>query len=161
MKNRILCFSQNRFMGLIIPGTSAIIIGGMIYLLFHSSEKVFFSWIRSSWLDNFLTLTRNTSLGITPQLPSWIVYSLPDGLWAFSYALFITGIWWKSGSWLKYPWIATIPLLVIGSELLQYTGSIPGTFCFQDLTFEILGIITGIGLAIKTTKYHNHETTFQ
>jgi hypothetical protein len=161
MKKKSLYFSQNRYAGLIIPGTSAIFLGGMIYLLFHSSEHVFFSWIRSSGLDNWLNLTRNRSLGIGQHLPLWILYSLPDGLWAFSYALFIAGIWWKSGSWLKYFWITTIPALIIGCELLQYNGIIPGTFCLQDLTFEMLGIIAGIALAIKTTKFHNHETKFQ
>ena len=160
MKKNSLYFSQNRYARLIIPGTSAIFLGGMIYLLFHSSESLFFSGIRSSGLDNWLTFTRNSSLGLSPYLPSWGVYSLPDGLWAFSYSLFMTGIWWNSGSRLKYLWIATIPLLVLGSELLQLNSIIPGTFCVQDLILEILGITTGMTFAIKTPKPHNHETSF-
>jgi hypothetical protein len=161
MKKKTLYFSQNKYTGLIIPSASAIFLGGMIYILFHSSEPFFFSWIRSSGLNNWLNLARSRSLVISGHLPLWILYSLPDGLWAFAYALLIAGIWWRSSSWLKYFWMSTIPLLVIGSELLQYVEIIPGTFCLQDLTFEILGIIAGIGLAIKTTKYHNHETSFQ
>ena len=161
MKKKPLCFSENKYTGLIIPGISAIFLGGMIYLLFHSSERVFFSWLRFLGLNNWIYFARNRSLVISQHLPLWILYSLPDGLWAFSYALFIAGIWWRSVSWLKYIWMATIPLLVIGSELLQYYAIIPGTFSLLDLAFEILGIIAGISLAIITTKQYNHETYFQ
>ena len=136
---------------------SALILGGAIYVLFYTSQPVFFSWIRAAGLNNWLILTRQYSLTASSTLPQWIVYSLPDGLWAFAYALLITGIWIRSNSGLKYFWMSTIPVLIIGLELLQYTGLVKGTFSFQDIAFEITGLLTGIFTGIKITKSHPHE----
>jgi hypothetical protein len=82
---------------------------------------------------------------------------LPDGLWAFAYAVLITGIWIRNNSGLKYFWMSTIPVLVIGLELLQYTGMVKGTFSFQDIAFEISGLLFGIYTGIKITKSHHHK----
>jgi hypothetical protein len=79
-----------------------------------------------------------------PILPKWIVYSLPNGLWAFAYALLITGIWSDSKSCVKYFWMGSIPVLVLGFEILQYPGIIRGTFSMQDIALGIAGITVGI-----------------
>jgi hypothetical protein len=130
----------------------ALLAGGIIYILFRTSEPVFFNWIRAAGLDNWLSFARNSSLSLTPNLPGWIVYSLPNGLWAFSYALLIIAIWSDSKSWLKYFWMASIPLLVLGYEILQYPKIIPGTFCIQDLILGIAGLTIGIIVGIKIIK---------
>jgi hypothetical protein len=84
-----------------------------------------------------------------------------NGLWAFAYALLITGIWSGSESWLKYFWMASIPVLVFGYEILQYFGTIPGTFCIQDLALGFGGLILGIIAGIKIPKSNNHENAFE
>jgi len=137
----------------------ALLMGGVIYILFRASEPVFFNWIRAVGLEDWLNFARDKSLSSSLHLPAWIVFSLPNGLWAFGYAFLITGIWWGSGSWLKYFWMASIPLLVLGYEILQYAGIMPGTFCMQDIALGILGMTAGIIAGIKTTKFHNHEKT--
>jgi hypothetical protein len=53
--------------------------------------------------------------------------------------------------------MSTIPILVIGFELLQYTGLVKGTFSFQDIAFEISGLLLGIYAGIIITKSHPHE----
>jgi hypothetical protein len=137
----------------------ALFLGGVIYILFRASEPVFFNWIRAIGLDSWLHLARGKSLSSSLHLPAWIVFSLPNGLWAFAYAFLISGTWWGIRSWLKYFWMASIPLLVLGYEIFQYAGIIPGTFCMQDIALGILGMTAGIIAGIKTTKLHYHEKT--
>jgi hypothetical protein len=139
----------------------ALSLGGIIYILFRTSEPVFFNWIRSAGLESWLNFVRNSSLSLNRLLPGWIVYSLPNGLWSFAYALLITGIWAESKSRLKYFWMATIPVLVIGFEILQGAGMIPGTFCLQDIAFGTAGIISGVLSGSILTKLNNHETAFE
>ncbi|MCF6357636.1 MAG: hypothetical protein L3J54_07500, partial [Draconibacterium sp.] len=79
------------------------------------------------------------------------------GLWAFAYSMLIVGIWSGSKSKIKYFWLATIPVLVLGFETLQYFEIIRGTFSIQDIAFGITGIIIGIIVGNKITKIKNHE----
>lgn len=135
----------------------AVLLGGIIYILFRPSEPVFFSWISAFGFDSLLLTVRQYSHYQNLLLPEWIVFSLPNGLWAFAYSLLIMGIWWGSKSVLRYFWIASVPLLVLGFEILQYVGIIHGTFCLEDIAFGVAGIITGIIFGIKITKQINHE----
>jgi len=56
-------------------------------------------------------------------LPEGIVFSLPNGLWAFSYAMLIAGIWSGRKSWLRTFWMASILVLVLGVFILLALGS--------------------------------------
>jgi len=152
--NSLSTFSFNWFY--IIISALALFTGGMIYILFRSSEIVFFSWIRAIGFENWFNLARNSSLTSSPEVPEWIVYSLPNGLWAFAYALLITIIWSGSKTWLRYLWLASIPLLVLGYEILQYSNIIPGTFCIQDIALGIAGLTIGITVGTKIIKTKKH-----
>lgn len=162
MKKKPLYLSAkhiNRFY--IYVSVLALSLGGIIYILFRTSEPVFFSWIRAFGLDNWLNFARHKTLSSGFHLSAWIVFSLPNGLWAFAYAFLITGIWWGIRSWLKYFWMASIPLLVLGWEILQYAGIMPGTFCMQDIALGIAGLTIGILAGIFTIKPKNHEIAFE
>jgi hypothetical protein len=159
---RIFYSSRNQTIWLnILLCLVALLSGGIIYVLFRSSEPVFFSWIRSAGLESWLSFVRNSSLSLNRFLPEWVIYSLPNGLWAFAYAMLITGIWAESKSRLKYFWMASIPVLVIGFEILQGTGIIPGTFCLYDIAFGTAGIISGVLSGTIITKLYKHETAFE
>jgi hypothetical protein len=129
-----------------------ITLGGVIYILLRPAESIFFNWIRTIGLGNELTKLRELQFFITSVIPEWIIYSLPNGLWAFSYAAIITHIWWRSQSILKFFWIASIPILILGYEMLQLTAILSGTFCLQDLLFGLTGIVSGIYIGIITSK---------
>jgi hypothetical protein len=122
----------------------SVIAGGMLYVSFRPAVPVFFRWIRLMGLGDNLTDFREQSLTWVHVLPSWFIYSLPNGLWAFSYTLIVIVIWSGSKSWLRYIWYASVPLLVFGFELLQLTGIIRGTFCLWDLTLGAGGILMGM-----------------
>ncbi len=134
----------------------ALFFGGLIYILFRTSDFIFFNWIRAAGLGKWFNLARSYSLSSSP-LPDWLIFSLPDGLFAFAYALLITGIWAGSKSWLRYFWMASIPVFILGYELMQYAGIVKGTFCIQDLVMETTGLFTGIIIGLKITKLYNHE----
>jgi len=158
MKMNFLYLSGNKYYRLcILLCAFAIFLGGIIYILFRPAEAIFFNWIHPVGLDNWFNIARHKSLSLNLYLPEWIVFSLPNGLWAFAYALLITCIWSGSKTFSRYFWMASIPLLVLGFEILQYARVIPGTFCMRDITLGLVGLITGIQVGIKTNKFKNHE----
>lgn len=139
----------SRHLGLSISG---VLLGGAIYFLFRSTElSIFSEWIPSAILET-LRAVRDFSLEYTSLIPLWVVYSLPGGLWAFSYAILITGIWAGSSSPVKYFWLVFVPVVVAGSEVLQWSGFLPGTFCRQDLVLGVAGLVAGIAAGRALTK---------
>lgn len=132
-----------------------LLLGGLIYILGRSSNLVFFHWLKVAGFGHYFKSMSQNSLH--PDLPKWLVFSFPNGLWAFAYALLITGIWFYSRSRLRYFWMSSIPALIIGFEVLQYTGLIPGIFSFQDVIFGIAGLLIGITVGIKTIKPKENE----
>jgi len=135
----------------------AVFTGGMIYVLCRPLDYSFFQWIRSMGFDGALYFLRVHILPIGRQLPEWIIFSLPDGLWAFAYTLLILTIWAGSHSILKYVWYATIPILVMGFELLQGTGIAGGTFCTNDIILDTSGLLAGLVTAALTLNKSYYE----
>lgn len=126
----------------------AIATGGMIYLWLRPGSIRFFSWMEWAGFSELVEALRKP----VPQPPEimadWMVYSLPNGLWAFSYALIIGRLWWGRKASMRYFWLSSIPLVGMGYELLQYLGAIPGTFCYQDLLMCATGVGMGFSLSI-------------
>ena len=158
MKRKVFHFSTNySHISTIILSVLALSLGGIIYISLRPSEHVFFGWISAVGLDSWLNLARHNSLSLDLLLPEWFVYSLPNGLWAFAYALLITVIWSGSRTWLRYFWMASIPVLVLGYEVLQYAMIIPGTFCIKDIALGIAGLSLGIFVGYKLSESNNYE----
>jgi len=139
----------------------ALLLGGSIYIFLRPSEHVFDRWIAAIGLDNWFDPARQGALTPALHLPQWIVFPLPNGFWAFAYALIITSIWSGSKSWFRYLWMASIPLLVLGFEALHYTGIIRGTFCIQDIAMDVAGLTLGIAIGLTINKPNNHEKVFE
>jgi hypothetical protein len=134
----------------------SVLAGGSIYLFFRSGQLVFHGWLHAIGLDLNSTLAVPSPF-VSRYIPGWIIFSLPGGLWAFAYTLIITVIWNESHSRLKYFWMISIPLLVLGSELLQWAGILRGTFCISDLVLGLTGIILGLLTGLKMNKKNHHE----
>lgn len=131
----------------------AILAGGFIYVLFRPVEPIFFNWLGAIGFENWLGTIREKSLSINQSMPAWMVYSLPNGLWAFAYTILILAIWKGSHSPVKYVWFLSIPVLILGFELLQFTGDLPGTFCVYDLLWGATGITLGIFTVYRNPNY--------
>lgn len=144
----------------ILVAGAAVVAGGFLYIIIRPAESIFFSWIRSLGLGRLLDWLRSDFF-VSSASSGWFMYSLPNALWAFAYACLITVIWSDSRSYARYFWMATIPLLVFGYELLQYTGHITGTFCIQDLIAGAVGLCIGIifGLSNKFSRRSHYENS--
>lgn len=152
----IKAVTRARRINFLIAGI-AVFTGGMIYVLCRTADFSFFRWIRSMGFDGELSILRDITLPYGRQLPEWIIFSLPDGLWSFAYTLMILTIWLDSKSILKYIWYATIPILVLGFELLQGTGIAGGTFCLNDVILVTTGLLAGLVTAIVTFNKSRYE----
>ncbi|EAR16287.1 MULTISPECIES: hypothetical protein [Robiginitalea] len=114
--------------------------GGLIYVLFRTATLKMFVWYETIGLGGLINELRNWSFQFAGKLPEWILFSLPDGLWIFSYVCLMLAIWRNSFSFKNAIWILIIPILAISSEIGQYLGLVIGTFDFADLLFYIFGM---------------------
>ena len=124
--------------------------GFLIYVMFRPAPVLFFNWLDFFGISGILESIRNHSLPLYAVIPQWVVFSLPNGFWAFSYSLIITHTWWEEKSLTGFFWLATVPVLGISYELLQYVEQIPGVFCVRDLLFCFFGMLFGFCLGVLT-----------
>lgn len=90
-------------------------------------------------------------------LPDFIVYSLPGGLWALSYILIMDALWHKGTTLSRIILTSIVPILGVGSELMQLLHLLPGTFDPVDLISYALPYLIYIAILSLTTKYNNGE----
>ncbi len=90
------------------------------------------------------------NLGDNVPLPAWMVYSLPQGLWAFGLSMCMAGIWYDDQMKIGYIWLAFSMMAVVLWEVFQSLGYISGTFCWVDVMTGILGV--GVSVILFTFK---------
>ncbi len=123
----------------LILGLFPLFVGGLIYILFRTSSLKMFRWYEILGLDHSMGILRYSSIPFAHRLPKWIIYSLPDGLWIFSYLTLMLIIWRNVISRNNIFWILIVPAIAIISELGQLIGIVPGTFDPADILFYLLG----------------------
>lgn len=112
----------------------AFLTGGCgIYLLFRTKTLNIYQWCVSLRLANMIDALRYTVHDW--NIPDFVRYSLPDGLYVAAYILIMDAIWQDDDSLIKQLVIALIPAVTITSEIFQYFGLIKGTFDVTDLFF--------------------------
>jgi hypothetical protein len=121
-----------------------LLIGGLIYILFRADSLKMFGWYDNLGVLNFITNLRENLSLVIGDLPNWFLFSLPDGLWIFSYITLMLYIWNNSISKHSVFWIFIIPILTLAFEFGQLFKIVPGTFDIIDIVFYILGIILPI-----------------
>jgi hypothetical protein len=119
---------------------TALLVGGLIYILFRTSSLKMFAWYETMGFRSLTIALRKLTFPFAPKIPEWILFSLPDGLWIFSYVNLMLCIWNNVVCFKNLFWVLIIPLLAIGSEIGQGLGLIPGTFDLADLLLYILGM---------------------
>jgi len=80
------------------------------------------------------------------RLSNWILYSLPNGLWTFSYSLIIFSIWLGVRTKEATIWLVTIPIVGFTYEIFQYLDIIKGTFCTDDMIYSLIGILLSFSI---------------
>jgi hypothetical protein len=132
-----------------------LLIGGFIYILFRSDVLLMFEWLEKlNIIDEIYSIRKNT-LPLKSKLPNWFLFSLPDGLWIFSYVSLILLVWDNKLNNSSIFWILIIPGLAVLSEILQFFDICSGTFDVMDLIFYISGLLTPLLFLIHYNKKMN------
>ena len=143
---------------LIFLSTLSIFFGGVIYIAFRSSSIILFKWLYDiPVIDDFVKNLRISTLPYKEYIPDWFLYSLPDGLWMFSYSCIILIIWKRVINKYSLIWLLILPILSILIEFLQYYDYFNGTFDVLDIVFFIFGSLLPI-LINKKIKNRNTYT---
>lgn len=135
----------------ILLSFSTLLIGGGLYLMCRSERLVMFDWCKAIGIYPLIQQLRPKG-----NFDSWLVYSLPDGLWLFSYIILMGAIWAFD---IRKSLLCSAPLIVIaiGSELLQLPHIVRGTFDVIDLLCYIAGSVSGIFYIKKLNKINDYE----
>jgi len=128
-----------------------VVLGGLIYIIFRTEKLLMFHWFEYLRLSDEINLIKN--LRNIYSFPGWFIYSLPDGLWVFSYTALSLEIWKFSITRRSFFWIFSIPIVAVLSEFLQLFRIIPGTFDLIDVMFYLLGIILPFYKILNTKIY--------
>ncbi len=136
-------------------------LGGLIYVIWRPKSLIMFHWFSALRLNIIVDVIRAIS-NQRHNLPSdWIIYSLPSGLWIYSFTFCLTYLWSDSKSKFRLIWIMIGPILGIGSEIMQRLKLIPGTYDVMDIVvytiFSIMAIIAALSLAKIEVKEEREE----
>lgn len=138
---------------LIFGSLTSLILGTSIYILFRASTLKVFSWLDFAGINILDSSIRKSALEFSDYIPGWILLSLPDGLWLFSYVCLLLYIWKNSVTIQNLLWISIVPVIAVGSEIAQYFGMLQGTFDSIDLLLYILGGILALLIFKKSINY--------
>ena len=115
----------------IITVVMMLVLGGLLYLLFRPRTLLLFHVADAMGLSSVITRCRSAVEGIT--LPDWMIYCLPNALWAGAYVLLADSVLKGRSLRLRLLVTAVIPGLGILSEVMQAFRLLPGTFDGWDL----------------------------
>lgn len=125
-------------------------VGGFIYILGRNECITMFHWMElinlKMPIQHLRTAYKASALA---PLPHWVLYSLPDGLWMYSFTAAIFLLWkCRLNAYLLIPLI-----LGSGSEIGQYFDIVRGTYDTADLICYCMGFSLPI---IILNKSNNH-----
>ncbi len=126
-----------------------------IYLLYRSRDLFYFKLIHSTFLSKPILHIRDFAKLYRKLFSTWVVYSLPDGLWLFSFGA--TLLMDRIFFYYDFVIFTCIYIWMITLEFLQLYfgghGSMIGTFDTMDILFFTLGYL----LIVLISKYHHKK----
>jgi len=129
---------------IIIGHVFTLLLGGLIYILFRQDTLKMFSWFDNINVSAAISELRLCTVPLSGHFPNWFLYSLPDGLWLFSYLSVLLAVWDNVISKHNIHWLLLVPMIAIFSEIGQLFEIVPGTFDIFDLIFYLLGTVLPI-----------------
>ncbi len=115
-----------------------LLLGGLIYVIFRDKSLLMFDWFKTIGISNEVDGLRRLFQG--EGIYGWVKYSLPDGLWIFSYMFIVDAIWDRERNVVSMIFLWGLPIVAILSECLQYLGLLPGVFDWMDMASYMLAI---------------------
>ena len=113
-----------------------ILTGGMIYVLYRPENLLLFRVTDSLGITPLIDTLRSNSSRV--MLPSFIVNSLPAGLWTASYLLMMYITTKFHTRRIRLMLALPLPISAIALEFMQLLGWCPGTFDIYDLICYIV-----------------------
>ncbi|MGL2999410.1 hypothetical protein [Flavobacterium sp. RSSB_23] len=136
-----------------------IIIGGLIYISFRSPSLRMFEWFKLCNIDYFTSLIRCTIYPLrSSYIPPWFYYSLPDGLWVYSFSSALLIFWNNDFGKVKY-WLLIPIISGVLIEFLQGFKVFTGTFDLLDLVFSISGLLLSIFFINNKFKHYDNQAS--
>ena len=137
------------------------LIGVLIYLLYRSKNLYYYNLIHFLNINGYVLLARETAILYRKLFPTWVIYSLPDGLWLFSTgAVFLIA---RKKYLLHFLWFLFIYLFVVGGEFIQKYygghGTPIGTYDKTDIIAYISINIISLILRKFDNKYKYKDKT--
>lgn len=124
-----------------------IILGVLIYIIFRSRSLFYFHFFTLINLDDYIIPLRKFVFLYRKLFPNWVIYSLPDGLWLFSFG---SALLYNLKNLKKRALLFSLIFsLTLFFELIQFFlgghGTLIGTFDPSDLVC----FATGYALALS------------
>lgn len=124
-------------------------IGLFIYLFFREINNPFYKWASDLGLAESIDFVRN--MCSNHRMPAWFIYSLPDGLWMFSFVLLILSIWDYKLNRDGIIWLSMAIVIGFIFEFTQLYFTHLGRFDWLDILFMGMGAIVPIILFADKT----------
>ncbi len=102
-----------------------------------------FTWYGWLGLQAPLLALRAELSDVKHFLPNFVLYSLPDALWVYSFTFLMQSVWSRHPrSYGRTVWILLPVLLAVGGEIGQLLKVVPGTFDLMDILGYIVAWAT-------------------
>jgi hypothetical protein len=119
----------------------ALSVGGLFYIAFRPSGLLMFSWFDTVGLTPVVKWIRAVAAPSRRVIPGWMIYSLPQALWAFALVVFVVGIWVRDDGAAKFIWIGLAMVVGLLPEVGQWVGFVSGTFDPIDLSSVMVAVM--------------------
>lgn len=119
--------------------------GGLVYVLFRPlAQTVLFRPLEKDLAQGAVPALRQILSPLALQLPEWLRYSLPDGLWCYACISMVLILWNRGPRLYRALWLGAAMILCLGFELGQLTHVVPGTFCPRDFLLSLAAVLTAL-----------------
>jgi hypothetical protein len=123
-----------RFIFLFVHVILPIFVGAGIYSLWRSKALLVFAWYRWFGLYAPVLTLRAHFANARHLIPGMILYSLPDGLWVYSFTVLLGYIWFqKRQRYARLFWTLLPVAMAVGAEIGQAFRIVRGTFDWTDM----------------------------
>ena len=113
-----------------------ILTGGMIYVLYRPESLLLFRVTDSLGMTPLIDIVRSNTSKV--MLPSFMINSLPAGLWTASYLMMMYITTKFHTRRIRLMLALPLPVMAIVLELMQFFSWCPGTFDIYDLICYIV-----------------------
>ncbi len=142
-----------------------LIIGILIYLLYRSRSLFYFNIIYFLRMNDYVETARTIATFYRKFFPTWVIYSLPDGLWFFSagaYFLLCRNKYVFHLIWYSFFFLLTL-ILEFFQKIYGGHGTPVGTFDKSDLlayTCAYISIVIISYILRKRGNKYKYRKTF-